>query len=135
MELDPQVAFERLFGAGGNAAERAARREQDRSILDSVTSEAGELQEGSGSGDRAKLDEYETDIREIERRLTIAKKATGASLDRRRCGSGGRSGIVRRAREAAFRSAGAGVQGRHHARFHGSLCARFDAPLRIPKAA
>src|SRR6266550_4979920 len=37
MELDPQVAFERLFGSGGTAAERAARREQNRSILDSVT--------------------------------------------------------------------------------------------------
>src|ERR1700684_1724113 len=37
MELDPQVAFERLFGSGGTSEERAARREQDRSILDSVT--------------------------------------------------------------------------------------------------
>ena len=38
MELNPQVVFERLFGDGGKIPkERAARREQDRSILDSVT--------------------------------------------------------------------------------------------------
>src|SRR6202162_4426052 len=37
MELDPQVAFERLFGSGGTQKERAIRREQRRSILDSVT--------------------------------------------------------------------------------------------------
>src|SRR6202049_4493228 len=37
MELNPQIVFERLFGDGGSAEERAARREQDRSILDSVT--------------------------------------------------------------------------------------------------
>ena len=37
MELNPQIVFEKLFGDGGSAEERAARREQDRSILDSVT--------------------------------------------------------------------------------------------------
>src|SRR5437660_8420707 len=36
MELDPQVAFERLFGDGSTAEQRTARREQNRSILDSV---------------------------------------------------------------------------------------------------
>src|ERR1700755_2340346 len=36
MELNPQVVFERLFGDGASAEERAARREQDRSLLDSV---------------------------------------------------------------------------------------------------
>src|SRR5579864_4981594 len=77
MELDPQVAFERLFGAGGTAAERAARREQDRSILDSVTAKLASFKRDLGPSDRSKLDEYETDIRELERRLQIAKKALG----------------------------------------------------------
>ncbi len=36
MEVNPQVVFERLFGDGGTPAERLARREQQRSILDSV---------------------------------------------------------------------------------------------------
>jgi hypothetical protein len=77
MELDPQVAFERLFGAGGNAAERAARREQDRSILDSVTQSLARFKKDLGPSDRSRLDEYETDIRELERRLELAKKALG----------------------------------------------------------
>lgn len=78
MELDPQVALERLFGAGGTAAERAARREQDRSILDSVTESLARFKKDLGPSDRSRLDEYETDIRELERRLEIAKKAVGA---------------------------------------------------------
>lgn len=77
MELDPQVAFERLFGAGGSAEERAIRREQDRSILDSVTQSLARFKKGLDAGDRARLDEYETDIREIERRLELAKKSSG----------------------------------------------------------
>jgi hypothetical protein len=77
MELDPQFAFERLFGAGGSAEERAVRREQDRSILDSVTQSLARFKKDLGPGDRARLDEYETDIREIERRLDLAKKSSG----------------------------------------------------------
>jgi len=77
MELDPQVAFERLFGAGGTATERAARREQDRSILDSVTESLARFKKDLGPSDRSRLDEYETDIRELERRLELAKKALG----------------------------------------------------------
>src|SRR5204863_919845 len=36
MELNPQVVFERLFGDGSTAEQRAARRARDRSILDSL---------------------------------------------------------------------------------------------------
>jgi len=78
MELDPQVAFERLFGAGGTKAERAARREQDRSILDSVTQSLARFKKDLGPSDRSRLDEYETDIRELERRLDLARKAVGS---------------------------------------------------------
>src|SRR5262245_20204131 len=34
MEINPRKVFERMFGAGGSAAARAERNEQDRSILD-----------------------------------------------------------------------------------------------------
>ena len=36
MEMDPRVAFERLFGDGGTPAERLARRQAERSILDQI---------------------------------------------------------------------------------------------------
>jgi hypothetical protein len=77
MELNPQVVFERMFGEGGTQQERAIRREQDRSILDSITQSLARFKQDLGSADRAKLDEYTDDIRELERRLEIAKKATG----------------------------------------------------------
>ncbi len=82
MELDPQVAFERLFGSGGSdAKERAARREQRRSILDSVSASLPAFKKNLGAADRARMDEWETDINEIERRLELAKKSTGAADD------------------------------------------------------
>ena len=37
MELNPQVVFERMFGDGSTAEQRAARRKRDQSILDSLT--------------------------------------------------------------------------------------------------
>ena len=37
MELNPQVVFERMFGDGSTAEQRAARRKRDSSILDSLT--------------------------------------------------------------------------------------------------
>src|SRR5690606_26456264 len=44
MEIDPRVAFERLFGRAGTAEERLRRWHEDRSILDSITDEAHALQ-------------------------------------------------------------------------------------------
>src|SRR5215469_6592965 len=77
MELNPQVIFEKLFGDGSNENERKLRREQDRSILDSVTQSLARFKKDLPAGDKAKLDEYADDIRELERRLDIAKKASG----------------------------------------------------------
>ncbi|HEY7391393.1 MAG TPA: DUF1552 domain-containing protein [Bryobacteraceae bacterium] len=77
MELNPQVVFERMFGEGGTQQERAIRRDQDRSILDSISQTLGRFKKDLSPSDRAKLDEYTDDIRELERRLQIAKKATG----------------------------------------------------------
>jgi Protein of unknown function (DUF1552) len=77
MELNPQVVFERLFGDGGSKEERALRREQDRSILDSVTKTLARFKQDVSADDKRKLDEYTETVREIERRLQIAKKASG----------------------------------------------------------
>ena len=81
MELNPQVVFERMFGDGSSSEERAARRRQQGSVLDVVTGVLARLQKDVGPGDRARLDQYAEDIREIERRLDIAAKASaGAPL-------------------------------------------------------
>jgi hypothetical protein len=42
-----------------------------------VTQSLARFKKGLGPGDRSRLDEYETDIRELERRLDLARKAVG----------------------------------------------------------
>ena len=78
MQINPRVVFERLFGRAGSAAQRVARMKRNRSVLDSIKEDARELQSGLGSADRARLDGYLDNIREIERRIqqTEAKNRT-----------------------------------------------------------
>ncbi|MES2624505.1 MAG: DUF1552 domain-containing protein [Pseudomonadota bacterium] len=71
MELNPQVVFERLFGDGSTAEERAARQELKASLLDSVTEDVASLQRKLPGEDRQRLDRYLEDVREIERRLAL----------------------------------------------------------------
>ncbi len=79
MELNPQIVFEKLFGdvQAKTPEERAARREQDRSILDSVSQKLAKFSKDLPATDRNKVDEWASDIREIERRLQVAKLASG----------------------------------------------------------
>ena len=76
MELNPQVVFERMFGDGTTTEQRAARRKRDQSILDSLRGSVSRLRSDLGAADRARLDEYATQVREIERRLLIAIQAS-----------------------------------------------------------
>src|SRR6185503_17211636 len=72
MDINPRVVFERMFGEAGSAAARAARRRDDRSLLDSIGEEAGRLQRGLGARDRTRVGEYLDNLREIERRIQQA---------------------------------------------------------------
>jgi len=76
MELNPQIVFERMFGDGSTAAQRNSRRSRDRSILDSVKDSLARLRGQVSSSDKVRVDEYAEDVREIERRLQIAMKAS-----------------------------------------------------------
>jgi len=80
MENNPQVIFEKLFGDGGNDADRAARRQQSRSLLDSVMDQVASLQRDLPANDRARLSEYLEDVREIERRIRKAENQFPADL-------------------------------------------------------
>jgi hypothetical protein len=71
-EINPRVAFERLFGDGTSAAERQRGRKQTASILDSVTRELSTFKKELGPGDRRRVDDYTDNIRELERRIQIA---------------------------------------------------------------
>jgi hypothetical protein len=69
MVRDPRAAFDQLFGVGATAAERAAIRRQDASILDWISTEVSRLRSGLGAADRVRLSDYLENIREIERRI------------------------------------------------------------------
>ena len=73
MEPHPRVVFERLFGEGGGAALRMAEMRKTASLLDSVRGEISMLQQRLGAGDRTKLGEYLTSVREIEKRIQLAE--------------------------------------------------------------
>jgi len=79
MELNPQVVFERMFGDGTTADLRAMRRKRDRSILDSLTASLGRMKTDVSVSDRARLDDYTENVREIERRLQLAMKASATA--------------------------------------------------------
>ncbi|MEO8098692.1 MAG: DUF1552 domain-containing protein [Acidobacteriota bacterium] len=74
MEINPRVVFDRLFGDGATAEERMARIEQQRSILDAVTSQVRRLEGKLGATDRNRMAEYLDTVREIERRVQLAEK-------------------------------------------------------------
>ena len=69
MIRDPRVAFDQLFGAGGSAEQRAARRRSSSSILDWITRDVAKLKRGLRPSDRRRMDQYLENIREIERRI------------------------------------------------------------------
>jgi hypothetical protein len=81
MELNPQAVFERLFGSGSTPEIRAARLRQNRSILDAVLNELASLNRELGAGDRRTISQYTDEIREIERRLQLAAKASATIPD------------------------------------------------------
>ncbi len=80
MENNPQVVFERLFGDGSTTDERAARRNEARSLLDSITGEVASLQRTLPASDRSRLDRYLTDVREVERRIALAAQQVPRGL-------------------------------------------------------
>jgi hypothetical protein len=70
-ETSPARAFAKLFidGTPAEVAEEVARVQEGRSILDRVAAEAKRLEKNIGPGDREKLDQYFTSVRELEERM------------------------------------------------------------------
>ena len=69
MIRDPRMVFEQLFGSGGTPEQRAARRATDRSILDMLAQQMADLRKTLGPTDRQRLEQYGTNVREIEQRI------------------------------------------------------------------
>lgn len=83
-ERNPKAAFDRLFrgmepNAQGRAVRRSALSDSDRkSVLDLVQDEARRLRSDLGVADRARLDEYLTSVRDVEKRIEFALQRPAA---------------------------------------------------------
>jgi len=80
MEINPRVVFERLFGWESTRDQRQARLRADRSVLDVVTADLGDLTRAVGPSDKARLDEYLENVRGAERRIQQAEHRTHTDL-------------------------------------------------------
>jgi uncharacterized protein DUF1552 len=71
-QVNPRVVFERLFGDGASPEERLRDRKRNASVLDAVVGQLGSFKSGLGAADKARVDTYVENIRELERRIKIA---------------------------------------------------------------
>jgi hypothetical protein len=83
MVRDPRVVFDQLFGVGATPEQRAESLKADRSILDWINGQVGQLKRNLGASDRQRLNEYVENVREIERRIqrVEARNASGEQRD------------------------------------------------------
>ena len=81
-ENNPRVLFERMFGSSDStdARVRAARLQQDRSLLDSVGDRVNQLQRKLGRSDNRKVDDYLASLRDVERRIQKAEEQSSKEL-------------------------------------------------------
>jgi hypothetical protein len=75
-EAHPRIVFERLFGEGGNAADRRAALKKRASLLDWVRDDITRLQNDLGPEDRTRVGAYLETVREVERRIQKAEADT-----------------------------------------------------------
>ncbi len=97
--IDPAMAFDRLFNSGTDGLSGAAgdvRKQSVQSVLDFVQDDARALESRLGAADKARLDEYFTSLRELERSVTSDE----ASCERPALGPAG--GLPYPERVAAF---------------------------------
>ena len=81
-EVNPRVVFDRLFGSPDSTESAEGRKKRDayqKSILDFVNEDAKKLSNRLGRGDRRKLGEYMTAIREME--ILLEKSANIGDVD------------------------------------------------------
>ena len=79
---NPRTAFDLLFGAGGSAEERAARRRTQSSILDWVAEEVASINQSLGAADQRRVERYLDNVREIERRIQMVEDSNSSGEER-----------------------------------------------------
>ena len=77
-ELNPKLAFDRLFRS--NTASRRAEAARDQSVIDLVLEDARRLQRKLGQADQQKLNEYLDSVRSVEKRIEFDAKRQRADV-------------------------------------------------------
>lgn len=80
MEYNPRKLFQKLFGRGGTAQERAQISRKYASVLDLVMADAHDLERSLGGQDKAVLADYLETVRELERRVQNAGRGTRSDV-------------------------------------------------------
>jgi hypothetical protein len=78
-EVNPQVVFERMYGDGGSAEQRLARKQAAASILDRVMGRISSVNATLSSPDRTRLNDYLENVREVERRVQMSASRSVAA--------------------------------------------------------
>lgn len=78
--VNPREVFERLFGDGDSldAKTRLAQLRRQASILDFVADDAKRMSANMGATDKAKMDEYLTSVRDVEKRIQKMEQGGGS---------------------------------------------------------
>ena len=84
-EVNPQRAFNRLFKKASRRGSSSQSKVEpsnipDSSVIDAVLEDAKALEKNLGREDKAKLDEYFTAVREVEKRISQQNAVTGLNL-------------------------------------------------------
>ncbi len=77
-EINPQLAFDRLFRSSGG---KRSISTADKSVLDLVLDDAKRLRTSVGSTDQRKLDEYFESVRAVEKRIEFDAKRRASEYD------------------------------------------------------
>lgn len=80
-EINPKLAFRRLFGDPDRSKNSKRRNAHRSSILDIVADDAAGLRKSLGQTDRRKIDEYFNSVREVEQRIARADRQFAAVPD------------------------------------------------------
>ncbi|MFO0976820.1 MAG: DUF1552 domain-containing protein [Planctomycetaceae bacterium] len=79
-EANPRIVFEQLFGDGGTSEDRKAALRRRASLLDSVQDEFARLKKSLGPEDQQRIEEYQTAVRDVERRIQKAEQSSSDQL-------------------------------------------------------
>ena len=78
MAINPRVTFERMFGETGFSKRRLSNLKQKLSLLDSIVEETSAMRRKLGPADNVILDQYLTNIRDVEQQLDRMESRSAA---------------------------------------------------------